>query len=72
MLGVEYGGVLLHTFSCNDLTSHYVEKLGIAFNAHGLIPDLDRALAAAEYTNHDETGAEPVPWFAMKVDEFDL
>jgi hypothetical protein len=27
VLGVEYGGVLLHTFSCNDLTSHYVEKL---------------------------------------------
>jgi hypothetical protein len=37
-----------------------------------LIPGLDRAGAAAEYTNREETGAEPVPWFAMKVDEFDL
>jgi len=32
----------------------------------------DQALAAAEYTNRDETGAEPVPWFAVKLYEYDL
>jgi len=71
VLGVEYGGSL-HTFSCNGLERDYVEKFGITFNAHGLITDLDQALAAAEYTNCDETGAEPVPWCAVKLYEFDL
>lgn len=61
VLGVEYGGSL-HTFSCNGLERDYVEKFGITFNAHGLIADQDQALAAAEYTNRDETAAEPVPW----------
>jgi hypothetical protein len=72
VLGVEYGGNPLHTFSCNGLERDYVEKLGIIFNGHGLIPDQDQALAAAEYTNRDETGAEPVPWFAVKLYEYDL
>jgi hypothetical protein len=71
VLGVEFGGDF-HTFSCNGLEKDYVEKLGITFNAHGLIPDQDQALAAAEYTNRDETGAEPVPWFAAKLYEYDL
>lgn len=72
VLGVEYGGPLFHTFSCNGLAKDYVEKLGITFDAHGLIPDQDQALAAAEYTNRDETGAEPVPWCAVKLYEFNL
>lgn len=71
VLGVEYGGSL-HTFSCNGLERDYVVKFGITFNAHGLIADQDQALAAAEYTNRDETAAEPVPWFAVKLYEFDL
>ena len=71
VLGMEYGASF-HTFSCNGLEKDYVEKLGIIFNAHGLIPDQDQALAAAEYTNRDETRAEPVPWFAVKLYEYDL
>jgi hypothetical protein len=59
ILGVEFAGGF-HTFSCNDLARDYVEKLGITFNAHGLIPDQDQALAAA------------VPWCAVKLFEFDL
>jgi hypothetical protein len=71
VLGVESSGHF-HTFSCNDQARDYVEKLGIKFNDRGLIPDQDQAFAAAEYTNRDETGAEPVPWFAVKLYEYDL
>jgi hypothetical protein len=71
VLGVEIGWSF-HTFSCNGLAADYVGRLGITFNAYGLIPDQDQALAAAEYTNRDETGAEPVPWCAVKLYEFDL
>ncbi|MCK7483538.1 MAG: hypothetical protein M0C28_45795 [Candidatus Moduliflexus flocculans] len=71
VLGMEYGASF-HTFSCNGLEKDYVEKLGIIFNAHGLIPDQAQAFTAAEYTNRDETGAEPVPWFAAKLYEYDL
>lgn len=71
VIGLDYSGEF-HTFSCNGLVKDYVEKLGITFNAHGLIPDQDQALAAAEYTNRDETGAEPVPWFAVKLYEYEL
>lgn len=71
VVGVEYGGSL-HTFSCNGLERDCVEKFGITFNAHGLIAGQDQALAAAEYTNRDETAAEPVPWFAVKLYEYNL
>ena len=71
VVGVEYGGSL-HTFSCNGLERDYVEKCGITFNVHGLIAGQDQALAAAEYTNRDETAAEPVPWFAVKLYEYNL
>lgn len=71
VIGLEWSGEF-HTFSCNDLAKDYVEKLGITFNAHGLIPDETMAFAAAEYTKREETGAEPVPWCAVKLYEFDL
>lgn len=37
-----------------------------------MTPDEDMAFAAAEFTNRDETGAEPVPWCAVRMYEFDL
>jgi len=71
VIGPEYYGAF-HTFSCDDLAKDFVEKLGITFNAHGLIPDEEKAFAAAEYANREETGAELVPWFAVKLYEYDL
>jgi len=60
VLGVEYAGDF-HTFSCNGLAPDYVGKLGITFNAYGLIPDQDQALAAAEYTFAMKRALSPCP-----------
>jgi hypothetical protein len=71
VLGVEDSGSF-HTFSCNGLEKDFAEKLGVTFNDYGLIPNQDQALTAAEYADRDETVAEPVPWRAVKLYEFDL
>lgn len=71
VLGVEYD-CDLHSFSCNDLERHYHRDLGISLNAFGLIDDAEDAVRAAEYSNRDDVPAEPVPWYAGRLDEYSL
>lgn len=67
VLGAEFGGSF-HTFSCNGLEQDYNDKFGITFNELGLIPEYESAVLAAEYTNRDDTGAEPVEWYPFRVE----
>jgi len=69
VLGAEYGGSF-HTFSCNGLEEDLNKKLGITFNEYGLIGDYSSALAASDFTNRDDVGAEPVAWYPFRVDEY--
>lgn len=69
VLGAEYGG-WFHTFSCNGLEKDFSDKLGVLFNQCGLIDEYVRAVAASEYTNRDDTGAEPVAWYPFRVDDY--
>lgn len=69
VLGSEYG-VSFHTFSCNGLEKEFDEKLGISFNEYGLIDDYSRAVAACEYANREDVGAEPVAWYPFRVDDY--
>jgi hypothetical protein len=71
VLGAEMGGSL-HTFVCNGLEKPYQDQLGIALNQHGLIDGYDDAIRAAEYTNLESTGAEPVAWYPWLVVEHPL
>jgi hypothetical protein len=67
-LGYEYGE--LHSFICNGLEREYA-VLGIQLNRCGLLDGLTDAERAAEFTNLESTGAEPVPWDAWRIDEYD-
>jgi len=69
VLGFEPDGTS-HTFACNGLEVLYKSKLGTAFNVHGLIDDYGSAAVASEATNRDGAGAEPVPWYPFRVDEY--
>ena len=68
VLGAEFGGDF-HNFACNSLERDYREKLGVVFNAHGLIAEYPMARAACEYTNRDDVGAEPVGWYPFRIDD---
>jgi hypothetical protein len=67
VLGAQHGGSF-HTFSCNGLEQEFNLKLGISFNEHGLIVDYVRVVAACEYSNRDDVGAESVAWYPFRVD----
>ncbi|HEV8113661.1 MAG TPA: hypothetical protein VGR31_12870 [Planctomycetota bacterium] len=69
VLGAEYGGSF-HTFSCNALERPFAEELGVHFNEHGLIDGETKAAEACAYANSDDAPAEPVPWYAFRVDEY--
>jgi hypothetical protein len=71
VLGMEDDGSF-HSFSCNDLELTFAQKFGIVFNEHGLIDIYVKAVAASDYANEDEAGAEPVPWYPFRVDEYNL
>lgn len=71
VLGMEFGGGF-HTFTCNSLEQDFHDKLGITFNKDGLIDDYSKAIVAAEYTNRDDVGAEPVIWYPFRVDEYPI
>ena len=71
VLGAEYGGSF-HTFSCNGLERAFAEKLGIKLNSYGLIDEYSAAVAACEYANRDDVGAEPVAWYPFRVDDYPL
>jgi hypothetical protein len=62
VLGLEKGGHF-HSLLCNHLQTEYSRDLGVQLNSLGLIDDLKDAQRAAEFTNRDGTGAEPVDWY---------
>ncbi len=66
-LGADSGGSF-HTFSCNGLWEDLHEKLGVSFNEHGLISRYADAVAACDYLNREEVGAEPVSWYPGRID----
>lgn len=69
VLGYEdHGG--FHSFVCNGLEREYA-SLGIRLNEFGLMDDFADAERADEFTNLESTGAEPVPWEAWRIDEYD-
>jgi hypothetical protein len=68
VLGYECGE--FHSFICNGLEREYA-VLGMQLNEFGLLDDLIDAERAAEFTNLESTGAEPVPWDAWRIDEYD-
>jgi hypothetical protein len=68
VLGYEYGA--FHSFICNGLEREYA-LLGMQLNKCGLFDGLADAERAAEFTNLESTGAEPVPWDAWRIDEYD-
>ncbi len=73
ILGEEYvANGSFHCFACNYLQEDYTTKLGIRLNEFGLIPALEDAVRAADYTNLDSTGAEPALWQPWLVREFSL
>ncbi len=69
ILGAEFGGVS-HSFLCNHLETAYQQQLNLNLNEHGLLASYDDAQRAAEFTNLDTTGAEPVPWYPWLVVEY--
>lgn len=71
IVGAEVGGSF-HTFSCNDLERDFAAHLGIQLNAHGLIDEAAHALAASEYVNRGDVGAEPVNWYPMRIVEYEF
>jgi len=68
VLGAEQDGSF-HTIACNGLEQQLSEALGIPFNASGLIPDYSSAVAACEFMNREDVGAEPIAWYPFRVDE---
>lgn len=71
ILGDEYGGQF-HSFVCNSLETDYKERLNISLNQNGLIDSYEDAIKAANYTNLDEVGAEPVLWQPWLISEYPL
>ncbi|MES2734522.1 MAG: hypothetical protein V4714_22430 [Bacteroidota bacterium] len=69
ILGIEYSGDF-HCFLCNCLEKAYQDQFELTFNSNGLIDSLEDAQQVLDYTNAEETGAEPVPWAIWKVKEF--
>jgi hypothetical protein len=49
-----------------------MDELDLPLNEFGLIADPEEALAAAAWVNREEVGAEPVPWYEWRVDEYGL
>ena len=68
ILGLEYCGSF-HSFLCNGLEADYSEKLSITLNETGRIDTWEEARRAADYTNDESVGAEPVPWYPCLVFE---
>jgi hypothetical protein len=60
------------SFVCNSLEGEYHTKLGITFNANGLIDDYEHAVRAADFTTLDEVNAEPLWWRPWSVSEYAL
>jgi hypothetical protein len=71
VLGMEQGGHV-HSFVCNGLEADFMDELDLPLNEFGLIADPEEALAAAAWVNREEVGAEPVPWYEWRVDEYGL
>lgn len=71
ILGAEYGGAS-HSFLCNHLETAYQQQLNLRLNDHGLLASYDEARRAADFTNLDTTGAEPVPWYPWLVVDYTL
>ena len=71
LLGEEYGE-WFHSFVCNALENEYLERLHISLNPNGLIDRYDDAVRAADHTNLDEVGAEPVLWLPWLISEYPL
>jgi hypothetical protein len=71
ILGAEYGGIS-HSFLCNHLETAYQQQLNLRLNEHGLLASYDDARRAADFTNLDTTGAEPVPWYPWLVVDYTL
>jgi hypothetical protein len=71
VLGADHGGGF-HSFLCNYLEKPYRETLGLSFNEHGLLTNKAEAGRAADFTNLETTGAEPVPWYPWLVVEYPL
>ena len=69
VLGVECG-CSFHTAACNGLEVDYSRKLGISMNEVGLFDEYADAVKACDYTNLEDTGAEPVPWYPFRVDQY--
>jgi len=70
ILGHEFGW--FHSFVCNHLENDFANKLNIEFNQHGLIDRYDLAIKASNYTNREDTGAEPVLWLPWAIVELDI
>jgi hypothetical protein len=68
VLGSDFG--TFHTYLCHGLETELMDVLAVRFNEHGLISEWSDAERASEWLNRDETGAEPVPWFAWRIDEY--
>jgi hypothetical protein len=71
ILGSEYGGSF-HSFFCNGLEQAYQEILHVELNDQGLVNEYGAAQQAANYTNLETTGAEPVPWYPWLIVEYPL
>lgn len=75
LLGYEllnvHAGQLNDSWIVNGLDRHCAETLGIATNAHGLLPDLAAAEACLGEITRDGVGAEPGPWVAVGVVGYD-
>ncbi len=70
ILGYEWNA--FHSFACHDLIYDYKQELKIDINSHGLIDNYENAVKAANYTNLESTGAEPVYWQPWGVFECSL
>ncbi|MGD9588872.1 MAG: hypothetical protein AB7Q37_02600 [Pyrinomonadaceae bacterium] len=71
LVGIEYGGDF-HSFHCHDMAGELSNRFGLVLNRFGLFNEVSDWQPVLDYMNDEETGCEPVPWFAVKVKLIDL